>query len=222
MGTIVTNTGNFRLNEINLKKKGLRASYLISKITQHAKPSSSIKIFEKIVEPILMYNCEVSLAYMAKGWSYGKFKSNMWDVGSEVNKVCLSFLRQLLGVHKKASNLAVLGETGKYPLSIKIFTHILKYWFRIKYSGNKLLKACKDVNVTHDQMGHQNWHKIIRYLLQVTELNNFPNENENATGEIISKFKHKIKTMYDKWWLDKMSSTDNKKTGLVFQIQEIV
>ena len=36
LGTIVTNTGNFKLKEVNLKKKGLRASYLISKITHHA------------------------------------------------------------------------------------------------------------------------------------------------------------------------------------------
>ena len=87
LGTIVTNTGNFKLNEVNLKKKGLRASYLISKITHHAKPSTSIKIFEKVVEPILLYNCEVSLAYMPKTWTYDKFKNNMWSIGNEVNKV---------------------------------------------------------------------------------------------------------------------------------------
>ena len=120
LGTIVTNTGNFKTNEINLKKKGMRASYLISKIALHAKPSSSLKIYEKVVEPILMYNCEVSLAYMPKNWNYDKFKSNMWDVGGEVNKVTLSFLRQLLGVHKKTPNLVILAETGEYPLSINI------------------------------------------------------------------------------------------------------
>ena len=42
------------MNELNLKKKGLRASYLISKIAIQANPSSSIKFFEKVVEPILM------------------------------------------------------------------------------------------------------------------------------------------------------------------------
>ena len=101
LGSIITNTGNFNLNEVNLKKKGLRASYLISKICLYSKPSTSIKIFEKVVEPILMYNCEISLAYMPKSWSYEKFKNKMWDRGAEVNKVTLSFLRQLLGVHKK-------------------------------------------------------------------------------------------------------------------------
>ena len=31
LGTIITDTGNFKLNEVNLKKKGLRASFIISK-----------------------------------------------------------------------------------------------------------------------------------------------------------------------------------------------
>ena len=81
-----------------------------------------------------MYNCEVSLAYIPKSWTFEKFKLKIWDVGDDVNKVTSSFLRQLLGVHKKTPNLAILGETGKYPISIKIFTQILKYWYRLSYT----------------------------------------------------------------------------------------
>ncbi len=55
LGTTITNTGSFKLNEVNLKKKGLRAAFIISKnIGMFAAPSSSIKIFEKVVEPILI------------------------------------------------------------------------------------------------------------------------------------------------------------------------
>ena len=44
----------------------------------------------------------------------------MWEIGRELNKVIIGFLRQLLGVHKKTTNLAILAETGKYPIAIKI------------------------------------------------------------------------------------------------------
>ena len=81
----------------------------------------------------------------------------MWDIGGEVNKVTLSFLRQLLGVNKKTSNLAIMGETGKYPLAVNVFTHILKYWFRLKFSENKLLNAAKSANLSLDSLGLQNW-----------------------------------------------------------------
>ena len=220
LGTIVKNTGSFKTNEINLKQKGLRASYLISKIALHAKPSSSIKIYEKIVEPILMYNCEVSLAYLPKCWTYEKFIKNMWEIGGEVNKVTLSFLRQMLGVHKKTPNLAILGETGKFPISINIFIHIIKYWFRLSFSENKLLEASKEANLTQDHLGRQNWYKIVKFLLKATSLNDIPVANENEAGKIITKFKEKIKMMYRQWWLEKMMSVENRKLEFFFKYKK--
>ena len=78
LGTIMTKTGNFKLNEINLKKKGLRASYIISKnIGSFSKPSTSIRIFEKIIEPILMYNSEITGACIPSTWNYTKFIKNV-------------------------------------------------------------------------------------------------------------------------------------------------
>ena len=101
-------TGNFKLNEVNLKKKGLRATYLLTRSIGHTKPSTAIRLFEKIVEPILTYNCEVALASLPKSWNYTDFVLNMWDHGVEINRVVSNFLRQILGVHKKTSNVSLL------------------------------------------------------------------------------------------------------------------
>ena len=211
LGSIITNTGNFKLNELNLKKKGLRASFLISKISFHAKPSTSIKIFEKVVEPILMYNCEVSLAYVPKSWNYEKFKSRMWETGAQVNMVTLSFLRQLLGVHKKTPNLAILGETGKYPLSLKVYMCIFKFWSRLCTSENKLLKASKEANMKLDQLGLQNWLKVIKYLLKITNTTCSPSKNELENKKVVKTFEQNLKTSYNNWWTGKMTSPDNRK-----------
>ena len=74
LGTIITDTGNFRLNENNLKRKGLRASFIISKnIGPFSKPSTSIRIFEKVIEPILLYNCEVTAVCVPQSRDYKKF-----------------------------------------------------------------------------------------------------------------------------------------------------
>ena len=220
LGTIVTNTGNFKTNEINLKKKGLRASFLISKISEHAKPSTSIRIYEKVVEPILMYNCEVSLAYIPKSWTYSKFENNMWDVGGDVNKVTLSFLRQLLGVHKKTSNLALLGETGKYPLSVKIFQQIVKYWFRLTYSENTFLQACKRENLSLNLSGRQNWYRMAQYLLKMTNLEDADIRDEKSADKIVQVFIRKIKGKYNEWWNLKMSSVENRKLEFLSQYKK--
>ena len=102
LGTKLTHTGNFKMNQNVLKKKGLRAAYLIiNGIGKDSKVSTAIRIYEKIIEPILTYNCEVTEAFMPDAWNYEKFKNKIWDSGHELNKANLSFLRQILGVHKK-------------------------------------------------------------------------------------------------------------------------
>ena len=67
LGTIIDRNGSFDANIKYLKAKGLRARYLVTKtIGSDGKPSTIIKIFEKMVEPILMYNCEIGLVKMPK------------------------------------------------------------------------------------------------------------------------------------------------------------
>ena len=73
LGTIITNTGNFKTNHDNVKKKGIGV---------YSKPSTVIKIFEKTIEPILMYNSEITNAYLPTTWNFDKFKQNMWNIGN--------------------------------------------------------------------------------------------------------------------------------------------
>ena len=73
---------------------------IIPLINLFMQPSTAIKIFERMIEPILTYNCEIAQAYLPKTWDYTKFKQNMWEIGDAFNKVSLGFMQQLLGVHK--------------------------------------------------------------------------------------------------------------------------
>ena len=222
LGTTISNTGNFKLNEVILKKKGQRASFLIAKnVGINAKPSTSIKIFEKIVEPILLYNCEVSHAYLPKTWGYEKFKSRLWDMAEEVNRVVLSFLRQILGVHKKSSTLAVMAETGKYPISIKIFTQIVKYWIRLETTDNVLLKATKLSVIDQNRKGNQNWMKIIQYLLKFTKIDQQPSVVASKNHNLINTFKKNIKQLYVEWWRSKMLSNDSTKFCFFYKYKKI-
>ena len=60
LGTIISNTGSFKSNEVNLRKKGLRASFLIMRnIGLYSNVSTALNIYDKMVEPILTYNSEV-------------------------------------------------------------------------------------------------------------------------------------------------------------------
>ena len=207
LGTTITNTGNFKLNEVYLKKKGLRATFLLMHSIKRTKPSTSIKLFNKIVEPILTYNCEVAFAIIPKSWDYSKFVTNMWTHGKEVNKVTMSFLRQLLGVHKKCSNIALMSETGKHPTIMKIYYLIYKYWFRIKNCENELLKEAVAVNKSNHMEGKNTWYKLIDFLERLTAI------NTQEPNKMVNLFKRSIEILFDIWW---KNEAEKEKTKLDF------
>ena len=172
------------------------------------------------MEPILLYNCEVSLAYMPKTWNLDKFKNKLWDTGDEVNKVTLSFLRQILGLHKKSGTLPILAEVGKYPLSVKIFIIIVKYWIRIVSSENRLLVAAKRAIMTQNSEGKQNWSKIIDYLFKITNITQHPAQNKSSNDKLINTFKKNIKSEYEQWWRRQMQRNENNKYDFYYKYKK--
>ena len=148
---------------------------------------------------------------------YEKFMDNMWDIGKELNKVILGFLRQLLGVHKKTCNVAIQAETGKYPICIKIFTCIIKYWIRITTSKNPLLKATNDMIIINHTQGKPSWNRIIEYLLQITKINLKPSENIKNNNEILTKFKREIYIYYQQCWKEQAITTGTNKLDFYYK-----
>ena len=171
----------------------------------YSKPSSSIRIFEKVVEPILTYNSEVSLAYFPMTWDLGKFSENMWNIGSEINKVILSFIRQILGVQKKPCNIAILSETGKYPIAIKVFNAIIKYWLRLHSSEKGLILEAKALNEDLYMKKGQNWNRMVDHLLTLTGVSDRPSQNQKTNSKILNDFKKNTKKLFHKWWQKKKS-----------------
>ena len=49
----------------------------------------------------------------------------------EFEKVNLKFCKFILGLHQKATNNAVRGDLGRYPLIIPILKQVFKKWMRI-------------------------------------------------------------------------------------------
>ena len=69
-------------------------------------PALKLKLFDTLVKPILSYCCEV--------WSIWGSKSSL----DNLERIELSFLKQLLGVQVHTKTLHVLAEFGRYPLRL--------------------------------------------------------------------------------------------------------
>ena len=213
LGTIVSDSGSFKLNEKNLKAKGLRASFLITKnVSSISKPSTAIKIFEKTVEPILLYNSEITGACIPNSWTYEKFKEKLWEIGQPLDRVTVGFLRQTLGVHKKTANLAIQAETGKLPICIKIFDRVIKYWIRLQSTQNPLLLAARDADALNFSNQRKNWTKMAIFLRKLTNIDGLSVDTPVDENRALNLFKDKVMELFTGWW----DSQRNNKTKLDF------
>ena len=202
LGNILTNNGDFKQNDKYLRLKGLRASYQIMNILgRNLKPSKTIQLFEKVVEPILLYNCEITVAFMPKKWTYECFIDNMWNMKLEINRVVHNFIKQILGVGKKTSTNGILAECGKYPLCMKIYILIIRYWIRLRTSKNKYMQDLYKSEKQKKAMGKDSWLKMVDFLIKYTNCttNNIEMENDKKI-DIKIDFENKIKEMHKKNW----------------------
>ena len=75
-----------------------------------------------------------------------KCENDFWKKveGLPMEKMSLKFYKRVLGVHSRATNIAVAGELGSCPLMINIVHHIMKYWCYLddpKYDSQLLRNA---------------------------------------------------------------------------------
>ena len=118
-------TGSFNLAIRTLQEQALRAFgtllQLFDRLPLDIK--TKLSLFDSMVRPILLYGAEV--------WGIYKFKAR--------DKLHIKFLKSLLGVKMQIPNYAVLGEFGRYPLSIICKHRALNFWYKIMSNSNQSL-----------------------------------------------------------------------------------
>ena len=112
-------------------RKALRP--LISVIARfHLPVRTTINLFNTFISPILLYNAENWSTFTDK--KLNRFtNSSIFDdiLASKTDLVHRKLLKFTLGVSKSCPNLAVYGETGEFPLSLKAYRLTLNFWHRV-------------------------------------------------------------------------------------------
>ena len=145
LGTLFDNTGNMLTARRDVYNRALKVFFkLLKDMHPLPKVSTSLHLFDKLVVPILQYGSEVwcptglaarqpDLTGDPKKDFYISLRrdfpiiARFYERDNPGEKLHLKFNRIILGVHKKASNLAVYGELGRYPLFINEIIQSLKY-----------------------------------------------------------------------------------------------
>ena len=85
----------------------------------------ALQLFDSFIGSVLNYSCAV--------WGFSKSK--------DIERLHLKFCKSILGVKLNTCNAAVYSELGRYPLFIKRYEQIIKYWLKIIHSDNIILKT---------------------------------------------------------------------------------
>ena len=122
---------------------------------------------------------------------------------------------QLLGVHKKTTNLAIMSETGKYPIAIKMFKRIINYWIRTVSSDNALLVAAVKTNRKLFREKKQSWERIIIFLLKAICVQ-IPTETQTENIKV-PNLQLKLQTLFKDWWSNQAKPTGANKLDFYYQ-----
>ena len=89
--------------------------------------SAFFKIFDMKICSMLIYGCEV--------WGTKQFQS--------IERVQYYACKRFINVSQKASNYAVLGDCGRYPLYLVTWKRVIKYWLKIlKMTQYRYVRKC--------------------------------------------------------------------------------
>ena len=73
-----------------------------------------------------------------------------------------------MNVSQKASNCAVLGDCGRYPLLLITWKQVIKYWLKVlRMSNDRHVKKCYDMLLYFDTLGYNNWASVVKHILAI-------------------------------------------------------
>ena len=171
-----------------------------------ASVSTVLNLFYSLVSPILLYNCEIWGCFLKSvGNNYDKFVLRIFDErvtpDNMHNKIC----KMALGVHSKASNHAVKGELGRFPLHLLIYTRIFEYFLRLlTLQNNQILNSALEINIHLNNVSKHSWFTTVKHLLHFTKLNdytpNLPHLDYRTFPHMVRMFKRNLFNEYQEYW----------------------
>jgi len=198
LGIVFNLNGTFKAATEELRKKGLRAYFALKSMIDLSalSPTAVFKLFDALILPVLSYGCQIWAAsshITAAIINNTSSENFMKQVALDpAEKVHIKFLKWVLQVNKKCSNAACYGDTGRYPLLIKLTKQISSYYTRLYMMDvndeNNLVRYA-----FHEQREQQlSWYKNMTKLITLSG-----HEQDNVRPHVIQD---KLSKLFDGLW----------------------
>ena len=153
----------------NLCVRGWKATFKIRAAFKDidVSPATKIRFFDVLVKPIICYGSEVwgALNNLHNSKSLDQFWNRVEKL--HVENFQTKFCKNILGVHPKASNAAVMGEVGRFPMFMYIIKTMLRYYKHIEdvKEAHPLLAVA--ANADKQLVGTNSWHGCLQKILML-------------------------------------------------------
>ena len=208
LGVDFHRTGNLKHASLSLSKKGMKATNSLLKVllTKNLPPNMLIKLFDQTIVPILTYASEIwgtfSLQSKTVFDDFGNLTPEKQYLKTDTERTCLYFYKRLLMVNKNTSNLATLGELGRYPIHIIIIIRIIKFWYRInELEENSLLKETLNEQLRAQNTNKNQWIDFVNQILNSLNIEKcFSGNTVSNINDLTKKLTIKLQERFVKFW----------------------
>ena len=178
LGIKMTSSGDFSIaSRADLHLKATRAVYGLKRTIRRDKISFSAgrALFNSLIKPILLYGAPIwapmdtTVSRIIKDSAHGEANSSLLRKISadKSERLLLSYLKWLTGVHRKTQNAAIWGDSNTIPLNVEALDISVKYLSRIKTLDPTWL-----VNAAYHEQKNLGlpWYRSLVRLLEIDPL----------------------------------------------------
>ena len=129
----------------------------------------------------------------------------------------MKFCKLLLGVRKQTVNVAVLGELGRFPLSILARERCLKYWCKIIRNNNNTVHSVYQEQCDSMLNKENSWVFKVKQAIEHLGLGNLWNNRDNETN-FFPVINCRIRDQYIQEWLENINSSSTLSYYSMFKL----
>ena len=161
-----------------------------------------------MIRPILCYGSEIWSAFDGNRKTFSNIDGISQFLDSlDIEKVHVKFCKFLLGVNKRAVNLAVKGELGRFPVGISCMLQAFKYYYHIQSSNNILLREALTLSEDLHKEKIFTWFSFFTSLCKMIDV-----KSNDVTLEAFVLLKETLCERYIEFWSDRLKTFSKMET----------
>lgn len=226
LGVYFSASGCFNFGQEDIFKRSMKASFKLTKLTTSGEPSvnTSLHLYDHLIKPIVLYGSEIWGVFKTNSAACKKDKMGTFVMDEIYNnniadKSQVRYLKYILGVNRHSSNLAVISETGRYPMYFSIILSIVKYLYRLENVKDGLLKEAYMLAKELHCKGLQSWYSSAVYILKLLNLNICSCRHFSETQLVNVVKANLIKGFKSFWQSEKIKKLGEGKLDTYFNVK---